>query len=118
MRKRTINHLSDTIFWYIIYLLPVMCYLILLASRHGGEVPTITAYFENFNIPVVTDLVTEALLSLFGSDGILPLFGSGVGVPVFSWYISMMIIHLAVDFLLFIPRLCHKWLNKFTQNED
>ena len=35
MRKRTISHLSDTIFWYIIYLLPVFAYL-LAVYRDGS----------------------------------------------------------------------------------
>lgn len=117
MRKRTINHLSDTIFWYVIYMLPIVAYLILIASRHGAEVPSLSAYFDQFGIPFVSDIVGSALTNIFGADGILPLYGASVGIPIFSWYVSMTIIHLAVDVLLFIPRLAHKWLNAFCKED-
>lgn len=113
MRKRTISHLSDTIFWYIIYLLPVFAYL-LAVYRDGSAAVSFSAFFDKFGIPFLSDVVNSALTSIFGADGILPLYGATVVIPVFSWYISTMIIHLAVDFLLFIPRLAHKFMNKFT----
>lgn len=113
MRKRNIDHLSDTIFWYIIYMLPVLSYLILIASRHGAEVPSLSQYFTDFGIPFVSDLIGNALVNIFGADGILPLYGASVGIPIFSWYVSMLIIHLAVDVLLFIPRMAHKWMDDF-----
>lgn len=114
MRKRTIDHLADSLFWYIIYLLPVVCYICLIVSRRGEVVPNIGAYFtDSWSLGGLTDLVSNALESLFGESGILPLAGASIGIPVFSWYVGMMIIHLAVDFLLFIPRLCHKWMDKF-----
>lgn len=117
MRKRTINHLSDTIFWYLIYLLPVITYCVMLASRRGGDVVSISAWFDTLGIPVLSDLVSTTLAQIFGADGILPLYGSAVGIPIFSWYVSMMIIHLAVDVLLFIPRLAHKWIDNFCKGE-
>lgn len=116
MRKRLINHVSDTIFWYLIYLLPVVAYCLVL-YRNGVDAPKFLAFFEDFSVPVVGDIIIKALNDLFAANGILPLTGASAGIPIFSWYISMMIIHLAVDFLLFIPRLAHKYMNKFCQGD-
>lgn len=116
MRQRAIKKVSDTVFWYVIYLLPVICY-ILAYFRQGLSAGSLATFFETMGIPVLSDVVTETLTKIFGAEGILPLYGASVGIPIFSWYVSMMIIHLAVDFLLFIPRLAHKWMDKFCQDD-
>ncbi len=35
----------------------------------------------------------------------------------FAWFVYMHIIHVFVDFIVFIPRLCHKWMGKATQED-
>ena len=122
MRKRTINHLADTIFWYLIYFLPVICYLLYMLVEPGTGVSTVLSFgdfFESIGIGFVSDnIVITSLQSIFGSTGILPLFSTDTPFIIFSWFICTFICHLAVDFLLFIPRLAHKWMNKFTQGDD
>ena len=121
MRKRTVNHVADTVFWYFIYFLPVLCYFLYLFAEpsSGSTVVSFSAFFENIGIGFVShNVVVSALSSLFGSTGILPLFSTDVPFIIFGWFICTFIGHLAVDFLLFIPRLCHKFMEKFTQNGD
>lgn len=118
MRKRTVNHLADTIFWYLVYLLPLFCYLLMYIHRAGTTVPPFSDFMSNnFGMLPLTDIVSDCLFQLFGADGILPLAGANLGIPLFSWYVSMVIIHLAVDFLLFIPRLAHSFMDKFTKGD-
>lgn len=113
MRKKTIQNLSDNIMWYLIYLLPILGFLILLATK---DVVTFAQVFDSLGLQIVTDnVIVDTLTQIFGVGGVLPLFASPGMIYYFTYFIATMIIHLAVDFLLFIPRLAHKWLGKVTE---
>ncbi len=116
MRKRTIAHIADTLFWYLLYALPLLMYLI-NAVRHD-TVPFVTFMTDNLGFMFsATNPFLTALNEIFGSAGILPLFTSDAALYLACWFISMLIVHLLVDFVVFIPRLAHKWLNKATQGD-
>lgn len=120
MRKRTINTIADTIFWYVIYFLPVLVYLfyLILAPVSGASLAPFTSYFDAVGLGFVADnVVISTLKEIFGIGGILPLFSTDLPFIIFAWFVCTFIVHLAVDFLLFIPRIAHKWLNKFTQGD-
>lgn len=122
MRKKTVNHLADTIFWYLIYFMPIILYLCFLIGGNfvGNQLNdlSLATFFNNLGLNFVTDnVILSALNSIFGINGVLPIFNELAPLYIFSWFISAVIIHLFVDFLLFIPRLAHKWLNVFTQGE-
>lgn len=118
MRKKTINHLADTIFWYLLYFLPVITYLLYLVGA-PTELLSIQGFYDHIGLNFVADnILVSSLTDLFGASGILPFFSTSTPIIIFSWFIGVYITHLAVDFLLFIPRLCHKWLKTFTNNED
>lgn len=117
MRKKTVNHLADTIFWYLLYFLPVITYLLymLTSPGTGGNIVNFSDFFSSIGLGIVdSNIIVTSLTDIFGINGILPLFNTSVPFIIFGWFIGMNIIHLAVDFLLFLPRLCHKWMDKFT----
>lgn len=62
----------------------------------------------------VDNPVYTALVAIFGQDGVLPVFSEGSLsiLAFFTWFVNVYIAHLLVDFILFIPRLAHKWLKK------
>lgn len=130
MRKKTVSHVADTIFWYILYFLPVIGWLIYLFAfgsnpsvvSEGGVSSNATIVgFQSFlsysglhvlsNNPLVTTLT-----SIFGAGGIYPILSPSV-INVLGYFVAVYLAHLAVDFLLFIPRLAHKWMNGFTRCE-
>ena len=116
MRKRTVNHLAETVFWNIIYFVPVIAYFILLWTTGASS---FGAIFETIGLNIAENSIAYTSLSqIFGVDGILPLFTNGDLLIFFSYYINVFIAHIFVDFILFIPRLAKKWMNKFTQGED
>lgn len=132
MRKRTIRIACDTIFWYLLYFLPIIITLCLCLGAFQGEWtsswdgdPT-TAPFAFLFGNVLYDFeifyqnpVYTTLVSIFGENGVLPFFSEySVIFTYFTYFVSVYLLHLVVDFILFIPRLCHKWMNKFTQSED
>lgn len=121
MRKRTISNLADTIFWYLVYLLPVIGYLLYLIAEpaSGTSLVAFDSFFSNIGLGLVSDnVVVSTLKDIFGTGGVLPLFTTDTPFIIFGWFVCTFITHLAVDFLLFIPRLAHKWLNKFSNSEE
>ena len=120
MRKRSVNHLFDTIFWYLIYALPLLGYLFYLIAEpaSGTTIVSFSAFFDSVGIGFVSDnVIVNALKQLFGVGGIMPLFATDTPFILFGWFICTFIGHLAVDFLLFIPRICHKFFDKFYQGD-
>ena len=120
MRKRTINYLADTIFWYLLYFFPVIAYLffILAEPSSGTAIISLSSFFQSLGISFFTDnIILTVLTDLFGSSGVLPLFADNTALYFFAWFACVMLVHLAIDFILFIPRLAHKWLNVFTTRE-
>lgn len=117
MRKRSCSHFFDTFMWWLIYLLPFLMYLFgFIFGRN--PIASLDTFFSTTGLASTNSIIFTTLVDIFGSDGIVPLFDNVVVFQFFSWFIGTMLIHLAVDFLLFIPRLSHKWLGSLTQTED
>ena len=124
MRKRNIMFIADTIFWYLIYFLPVILYGIYMihAPESGSSLVPITDFMNVCIRSVVNDSnpILLVLKQLFAYDGIIPFFSSSKSfiLDILTWFATMNIIHLAIDFVLFIPRLCHKWLDMYTKGVE
>ena len=122
MRKRTIANLVDSAFWFLVSILPLALYLITcLSYKLQSSTDTLTAFLpfmKNLGL-MDSGIIYKSLSDLFGSTGILPLFSADNNAILLflSYFVSVQIVHLAVDFLLFIPRIGHKYMNTFTQNE-
>lgn len=137
MRKRTITCISKNIFWYLIYLLPLILSVIytwqyvrsdvfvLNSAVYGEGFDFAWAFFQDNNV------LFNVLYYWFGIDEVGIVFESlwdfaynffGITnsalVMYFTYFIYVFLLHLFVDFLLFIPRLAHKWMNSFTETED
>ena len=57
------------------------------------------------------NVVFTSLNSIFGASGIMPLFAGNGILMYLSYFIICMIVHVAVDVLLFIVRLAHNWMD-------
>ena len=112
MRKKSISHFFDTVFWYILYTLPLFTFLI--SSFRSSTIVTLSECMTNFGLGVSSSSVVYTTLSeLFGASGVLPLFASTDVLFFATYFINVMLLHVIVDVLLFIIRLCHKWLDDF-----
>ena len=111
MRERTQKNLFDNIFWYLIYLLPLIIWVVV--SFRTGNIVSLSNALETMGLKVLeNNQILINLSEIFGSNGVLPLFVSTDILLYISYFICVFLIHLFVDFLLFIPRIAHKWLNK------
>ncbi len=115
------SNIADHVFWLLVALLPLVLYVVQFFAYELTSVTTF-ASFDSFmtTFGVSPDsVVYTSLVGLFGAEGTLPLFSGTTSAPILflSYFVSVEIIHLAVDFLLFIPRLSHKYMEKFTQGD-
>ena len=118
MRKKTFSYVADTIFWYVLYFLPIIAYLLYLFAEpaSGATVLNLGAFMESSGfILAENNVIYTALQGVLGANGVLPLFASGGALMFLSYFCAVYLAHLVVDVLVFIPRLCHKWLNSFTK---
>lgn len=122
MRKRTISHVVDCAFWFIVSMLPIVFYVIQPLAYELTSVsevlPTFSETMATFGIND-TNYIYVAIMDIFGESGLMPFFSSGSSVVLFlSYFILIQLLHVFVDFVLFIPRLAHKWLAKLTHAGD
>lgn len=135
MRKRTINYCFDKILWGIIMLLPIILYLVFIIFYLNGQ-------RDLTSLPAVNDLSFYRVMSyVFGwfyefipEDNIFYsvfhnifldnfdfLFDSSRTFSFILWYAVYLImiefLHILVDVLLLLPRICRKFLDKF-KSED
>ncbi len=117
MRKRTISCLFDNIMWYLLYLLPLVVYLFVVIRT--GNLLSLSSAMNTAGLGILeSNVIFNSLNSLFGSAGVMPLFVSTDLLLYFSYFISVWLCHLAVDVLLFIVRLAHKFMDCFGGAKD
>lgn len=117
MRKKTLNDLIDNIFWYAIYLLPIIC--MLLVTYQTGAFVSLSSALSSVGLGILTDNpILSTISGIFGASGVLPLFQSTDILVYISYFVSVFVLHLLVDFVLFIPRLCHKWMKSLYGGND
>lgn len=116
MRKKTVKCLCDNIFWYLIYLLPLI--LLFGVTFQTGVFTTLSSAMNSVGLNVLTDnVILNSLTQIFGQNGILPLLNNDILVYL-TYFVSVFIMHLAIDFLLFIPRLAMKWQDDLFNKGD
>lgn len=110
MRKRTIKCLCDSIFWHLVYLLPLI--IIFGVSLQTGNLVNLSTAMQTIGLDVITtNPIYVALSDLFSSTGVVPLFNGTAILEFLSYFVSCYLLHMAIDFLLFIPRLAMNWLD-------
>lgn len=87
-------------------------------TSNAGNLPTLDYVMQKMGFTISTDnIVYKTLDGIFGANGVLPFVISQSALIYMTYFVFVELIHLAVDFLVFIPRLCHKWMGDLT-NEN
>ena len=108
MREKTQKRLFDNFFWHFIYLLPLLIWLVV--SFQSGQITTLSGAFTSMGLEVFVDNpIYTSLMEVFATTGILPLFNSPDIVMYFTYFTSVFLMHLFVDFILFIPLHSNSW---------
>lgn len=109
-KKKVLMIIIDNLFWMLIMLIPVM---VLFITKE--DFSTVLSQFGIND----SNIIYTTLGELFGGSGIFPIFTDGSPFLLyFTFLVIIELMHLFVDFLVFIPRLAHKWFDSFTRTED
>lgn len=138
MRKRTVKYCYDTILWGIITLLPLILYVGFIFFYLGGErelsIGNVSALSGDLSFFTVmhdiydwfgvgsylgNNFIYQAFYSIFNGQYIGYIDGSFQSMVL--WYASYVImvelLHICVDLILLLPRICRKFLDKFKSEE-
>ena len=110
MRTRTIETVIDRGFWALVLMMPVFAYLI-LCNHNTTDLITVLGQFNVNN----TNVIYTSLVTLFGTGGYLPFLDTttdNVLLLYMSYFFCIELIHIIVDVLLFIPKICVGILDK------
>lgn len=114
----------DKIFWFIISFFPLFSWLIYLFSFSGYANSPLTFYAwleQNFAFmgQVSESVIYSTLYQIFSITSVTSLFPilSTSLMAFFTYLITVEIVHVIYDVIVFIPRLAHKWISKAVQND-
>lgn len=125
LSKTTKNRFSyklDKLFWFFLQIFPLLCYCVYcIAGTRGNEVivPTFNSFLVKLGFDYMQgNIFYDVLAQLFGSAGLFPLFVDSGGIILYLTYVlTIEVLHVCFDVLVFIPRLSHKWIEKAVQDD-
>lgn len=114
----------DKIFWFIVSFLPVFSWLFYLYGyvHLNTDAGTSFVLFSNWlqsNFLIInfdSNPFYSILSQIFSRGGAFPLFDSN-GLSIFVWLLTVEVVHVCFDVIVFIPRLAHKWISKAVQDD-
>ena len=112
MTKRTYHYIVE-MGWLLLALMPVILYLVAARNTGGAEMMTFADMMEQklgfFN---TGNVIYTTIDGVFGAEGVLPILTDGL-TAYLTYYITVEIVHLIVDVLIFIPRMAQSWITAF-----
>ena len=97
----------DKLMWFIILMLPVLTYFVMYF--HSEISVSFLEYQSAFRFDFIADILERVFVSL--EFPLVPI------VPFISYMVGVEVIHCFYDFIVFIPRLAHKWVGRVTEGD-
>lgn len=114
----------DKIFWFVISFLPLFSWLVYLFSFSSYTASPLTFYAwleQNFGFlgQISQSTIYSTLYQIFSITSVTSLFPalSTSLLAYFTYLITVEIVHVLYDVMVFIPRLAHKWISKAVQDD-
>ena len=114
----------DKIFWFVISLLPLFSWLVYLFSFSGYTASPLTFYAwldQNFVFmgQISNSVIYSTFYQIFSITSVSSLFPvlSTSFLAFFTYLVTVEIVHVIYDVIVFIPRLAHKWISKAVQDD-
>lgn len=114
----------DKIFWFVVSFFPLFSWLVYLFSFSSYTASPLTFYAwleQNFAFmgQVSNSIIYSTLYQIFSITSVASLFPalSTSLLAFFTYLITVEIVHVIYDVIVFIPRLAHKWISKAVQDD-
>nr|DAT72876.1 MAG TPA: hypothetical protein [Inoviridae sp.] len=125
-RKTTSRFASklDKIFWFVVSFFPLFSWLVYLFSfsSYTNSPLTFFAWIEQ-NFGFMGQVHHSAIYSTFyqifsitSVDSLFPTLSTSL-LAFFTYLVTVEIVHVVYDVIIFIPRLAHKWISKAVQDD-
>lgn len=108
----------STVFWWLIASLPLLYFIfdilirVFFASSDSGSISSLDTCFTN-TTNAFTNMVIPYLKNAFNDlFTTLELTNYTFISIIFSWFIQAFLFHLIVDFILILPKVCQKFIDK------
>lgn len=114
----------DKFFWFIISFFPLFSWLIYLFSFSSCTTSPLTFYawldqYFGFMGQVQNSAIYSTLYQIFSItsvDSLFPALSTSI-LAFFTYLVTIEIVHVVYDVIIFIPRLAHKWISKAVQDD-
>lgn len=114
----------DKIFWFVISFFPLFSWLVYLFSFSGYANSPITFYAwleQNFGFmgQIQNSIIYSTIYQIFSItsvDSLFPVLSTSL-MAFFTYLVTIEIVHVIYDVIIFIPRLAHKWISKAVQDD-
>ena len=122
MSNTRFSYKLDKLFWFFVQIFPLLCFAVFCIAGSRGEnvvLPTFNSFLLKLGFNYQAGNVFYTVLArLFGAGGVFPLFADSGGIVLYLTYVlTMEVLHVCFDVIVFIPRLAHKWISKAVQND-
>lgn len=124
MGNTRFSYKLDKIFWFVISFFPLFSWLIYLFSfsSYTGSPLTFYAWLEQ-NFAFMGQISKSVIYSTFyqifsitSADSLFPVLSTSF-MAFFTYLVTVEIVHIIYDVIVFIPRLAHKWISKAVQDD-
>lgn len=114
----------DKFFWFVISLFPLFSWLIYLFSFSSYTTSPLTFFawldqYFGFIGQITNSVIYSTLYQIFSItsvDSLFPVLSTSL-MAFFTYLITVEIVHVVYDIIVFIPRLAHKWISKAVQDD-
>ena len=124
MGNTRFSYKLDKIFWFVVSFFPLFSWLLYLFSFSSyTESPlTFFAWLEQ-NFVFMGQISKSVIYSTFyqifsitSADSLFPVLSTSL-MAFFTYLVTVEIVHVIYDVIVFIPRLAHKWISKAVQDD-
>lgn len=114
----------DKIFWFVLSFFPLFSWLIYLFSFSSYTASPLTFFAwldQNFGFmgQIQNSVIYSTLYQIFSItsvDSLFPVLSTSL-IAFFTYLVTIEIVHVVYDVIIFIPRLAHKWISKAVQDD-
>lgn len=94
----------DLFFWWLMWVLPFIGAILAVATSGSHDYTAFLSFVQGFTFPFISDIWTDI-------EGVIQMTFPDVLRIYASYIVSVEIVHVFVDVMVFLPRLCHKMVN-------
>lgn len=114
----------DKFFWFVISFFPLFSWLIYLFSFSSYTASPLTFYawldqYFGFMGHIHESVIYSTFYQIFSitsADSLFPVLPTSL-MAFFTYLVTVEIVHVVYDVIVFIPRLAHKWISRAVQDD-